>query len=135
MFSREGKFWQYNTLAIFWSGIILILSIMPGQDLPGFKFLGILEIDKIGHAFFYCILCFLTYVGLKKQYRYRSLRLKAEIASVAYAFSYGLILEITQGLFFKHRVFDIFDVLSNSIGIGIGYLMIQYVYFGILEKK
>lgn len=103
-----------------WAIFILILSLLPGRDLPE---ISIWQIDKVIHFLFYFILVFLLYLaGKDEKIDPRNLFRFWMIASL-----YGFLIECMQGLFMADRFFDPFDEIANSIGSLIAALIL-FVY-------
>jgi glycopeptide antibiotics resistance protein len=42
-------------------------------------------------------------------------------------FFYGIIIEASQGLFFESRTADGWDIIANSVGILLGWLIFQKI--------
>lgn len=99
--------------AIVWAIIILVLSGLPGQNLPQFNFGSLFEADKIGHFGVYFILSLCLFWAFFKQKR-----LNAHFAFLAILISssYGILMEIGQYSIFPGRYFEFFDIVANIIG-------------------
>lgn len=108
-------------LTVMWAFFILLLSVIPGKDLPESNLIGI---DKVVHFIFYFILCFLYTSVFNVQ---QSIRMILLIAFVCIA--YGFLIECIQGLFLQDRFFDLYDVVANSMG-----AIIASAYFFIKKK-
>jgi VanZ family protein len=106
-------FLRYNFLSIFWFVLILVLSFLPGKDLPE---VSILQFDKLVHVIFYLFLFVFTYVGWKKQSQYKILQDVSGLLIFGLSAGFGLLIECGQGLFTADRYFDIYDAIANSIG-------------------
>ncbi|AXG73392.1 hypothetical protein DVK85_03745 [Flavobacterium arcticum] len=70
--------------------------------------------DKYGHFIFYFIFTLLWYgyINLKSSVSAK----RARLISVFLAFTYGTVVEISQGLFTQGREADIMDVVFNTLG-------------------
>lgn len=99
----------YPYLAGLWATIILVVSVIPGEDLPS---LSIWEPDKVMHAFVYGVLTFLICYSLSK-YRY-SLK-QSIINAIVLCILYGFVIELIQ-LLLPTRSFDLLDAVANSTG-------------------
>ena len=102
---------SWAVLLFAWTVLIMVLSVIPGADLPT---LTLWEPDKIMHAFVYGVLTFLTFQWLKSFPAFASLNKKA-IISVIVCILYGFIIELIQ-LILPTRKFDLLDELANTIG-------------------
>ena len=104
--------------AIVYTIAIAILSLISTDNVPK---LGIDISDKLLHVIAYALLTAIWYFGLKIN--------KINIGNLLLSASciiYGIILEVIQGKVKTHRTADIYDVLANSIGVG---LVIIVIYF------
>jgi len=77
--------------------------------------------DKIGHwvAYFTLGITWFLYAHLngKKIYLFF-------IVLVAY----GIIIEVCQGLFTSNRQFDVFDMVANTLGLGLAWFAVIFTY-------
>jgi VanZ family protein len=69
--------------------------------------------DKLGHMVFHFGITTLWYLYFK--YKLVSAK-KALIQAFLFSFVYGILIEITQGLFTTTRSADILDVAANTTG-------------------
>ena len=76
--------------------------------------------DKIGHFIGYAIL------SLNACLVWRQRQPKFKIGLALALFGYGLLMEFLQG-FVPGREVSAYDLLANSIGVGIGYLLFSRV--------
>jgi len=108
---------NWKWIALGWASLILLLSVIPGEDLPSITFW---EIDKIVHAIFYCVLSFAAILAIKKQYPQLPLRYTCIMYGVGLCILYGLCIEIVQGAFLESRSFDLYDLVANFMGCILG---------------
>ena len=121
------SFFRYNTNALIWALLILVLSAIPGSSLPSVS-LGKFPADKVGHFFFYAILILLMLVGQYKQFRFSLKRNLIVRRCMVLAISYGILLEILQGYVFRGREIDALDALANTLGCFSGLAFFYLVY-------
>ncbi|HMQ63034.1 MAG TPA: VanZ family protein [Flavilitoribacter sp.] len=95
---------------ITWGLAVLILSTMPGKNLPSFDLTGV---DKLEHAVSYCLLASLFLWGL---HRSGNWSVKGRNWIIAACISYGILIEIIQYCFFPSRYFEVNDIVANIIG-------------------
>lgn len=105
---------------ILWALFILALSIGPSPNLPETNFF---EPDKLAHLFVYGVLVYLALRALKGV---KKVTVQTIILTVILSALYGLFLEIIQKLFFPYRFFEWGDVLANSIGSVLGWIIFSY---------
>ena len=109
--------------ALIWAFVILVLSIVPGINLPESWF-DFLSWDKVGHFTVYGILSFLLLFGFCK----KKLKVDKKFTVLVFLGSslYGILLEWVQYSFFPYRYFENLDILANIIGSFIGLLLFKY---------
>jgi VanZ family protein len=108
-----------------WSLIILVLSLVPGKELPEVH---IFQVDKLVHFFFFSVLMVLTSYGIYKFNFLKKTILGPVLVGFIYSFGLGILIEILQQ-YVPGRSFSYADMLANSIGVGMG-----YVFFRIIRK-
>lgn len=106
---------------IFYTLFVTFLLLLPGIDVPQ---VAVPSFDKVGHVcvFAVLVLVWLLYVLLKTEKNRTRL-----FWVVLIVFFYGIIIEVLQGLFFQSRTADGWDVLANSAGILLGWLIFQKI--------
>src|SRR5690606_6972450 len=106
-----------------WLGIILILSFLPGDQLPKID-LGFFKVDLFVHLFFYFVLTFLMLNAFEKKNE-PFLMLFVYISVITIFI--GFFVEIIQGNYIKNRFFDKNDIFANAIGTLIGLLFFVWI--------
>lgn len=123
-------FLRHNLLWILWTGIILVLSLTPGDEVPEFNW-DFVPFDVLVHVFMYGFLTFSMLSGFFKQRDYVLLIKKAyPIALIGVVFL-STILEVAQ-LLVPGRFFDVKDLISNVFGVVLGYGFFKAVYYKII---
>ena len=113
--------------AIGWSLLVILVSILPAEEIPGIKFEIIPHFDKVVHFIMYAILTIL--ILQKNHVLFGKIRQTTLLIFTAlYAFFLGFFLELIQNCFLIGRIFDIFDVMANTIGI-----LVSIVFFKIFN--
>ena len=103
---------------------ILILSLLPGDKLPAIDFT-LFEIDKVVHFLFYFILAVLMYYPFFKIKN--ELIIKRIVFIVVTGILFGAFIEVIQGTLITNRAFDQLDILANSLGTIIGFIIIEKI--------
>ena len=103
-------------IAIFLTLFITFISLVSLTGMPRIK---LDNSDKIGHSLAYFMLSFSWFFALKKRFN--------NILIIALLISYGIIIEVLQEVLTTHRQGDFTDVLANSIGIILAYLLYQII--------
>ncbi|MAU89591.1 MAG: VanZ family protein [Bacteroidota bacterium] len=75
--------------------------------------LNLLDIEILGHIFFYFSLSYFLNKSLASDFNL----IKSKTLSIMFSLIYGIIIEIIQYLFLDYRSFEIVDILSNIFGI------------------
>lgn len=96
-------------LAALWALTILVVSVIPGEDLPS---LSIWEPDKVMHAFVYGVLTALIYITRPQNAVFIK---KMIFQAIFLCILYGFFIELIQ-LVLPTRKFDILDALANTVG-------------------
>jgi VanZ family protein len=97
-------------LAIGWTCAILLACSRPGKDLPDIDF-ELFEVDKLAHFTFFLIFGWLWARALPGTFR-------AGFACIGLAgISFGIAIEIYQGLLPFDRTPDPLDAFANMLGL------------------
>lgn len=112
---------KYIILSSIWTIVILILTLLPGQDIPNVPIFGI---DKFVHMFMFGVLMFLVCKISKEPLISRSAYV---VSSFILCISYGIIIEFIQQ-YIPGRSMSIYDIIANSVGVGLGFGAIQIQY-------
>ncbi len=106
--------------AILWGVLILVLSMMPGEQAARMMF-GIPHFDKIGHFGMYAIWALLMYYAFSGMAGMSGR--KAFLISLTICGLTGVVLEFGQYYFASNRYFEIEDMLANAAGAMVGALV------------
>jgi VanZ family protein len=93
--------------------VIALLSLIPGEDMPGSFLFSIPHIDKIIHFSMYAALGF---VALSESRR-NSSRSGLHVFLLFSIFALSAIIEILQATVVASRAAEWFDLLSNFLGL------------------
>ncbi len=85
-------------------------------------------------AIFGCF-AFQLMIGLKKQYTFKRLRYKAVPFTIVFSICYGFLMELLQGLILPDRTFDMLDALANTIGVLVGWILFECIFFKIDKTR
>ncbi|MBN9298662.1 MAG: VanZ family protein [Filimonas sp.] len=117
--SKKSK-WIF--LAIGWLLVVCFLLCIPGSDLPQSGFFDKIPFfDKWVHIFLFCVLTYLLSMGFS--YHKRG---TAAIVILILTICYGVAMEFVQKYYIPNRSFDLMDIVADSVGAGIGYLLIVF---------
>ena len=122
MHQKSVKWTEAFLPAIFWGGLILVLSTKGGINMPD-SLMNFFEVDKLGHAVFYGVFTFLICWGFKRSGK--PLRTSFGLAFLI-AGVYGVMLEFVQFAFFPGRYFEVLDIVANISGATLSWLFVRY---------
>jgi VanZ family protein len=117
-------FLRYNFLSVLWFVLIVVLSFLPGKDLPE---VGIFQFDKLVHVVFYLLLFQFTMVGWKLQWQFRTLQNASGLCVFILCSVFGVLIECGQGLLTTDRFFDVYDAIANGIGALVGLTTLPFL--------
>ena len=112
-------FFNYFKWGLFWSLFILIICLLPGNNLPKNTFLEDIYFDKIIHVFLYMVLFILVFLGANKTTKY------SFFGTFIYSFFYGVLVELIQHYLIEDRYGDINDVFANFVGVIFGIIFVK----------
>lgn len=116
---------------LIWLVILVVLSLAPGNELQRTDWF-FFDFDKVVHTGIYGFLVHLWLTGFKRQRSRRFFREYAFAIVISSSVALGIAIEFIQGAFIFGRVFDIYDIVANVIGVGAGtgffYLLYRNYY-------
>ncbi len=125
-------FFKYNLGGFAWAIIILVLSMVPGDEMPDLSFWELFTFEKAAHIGVFAVLVFQLAMGFYKQYSFRILRYHALQAATISAVIYGGLMEVLQAVFSVGRHGDILDFVANCLGVLVGsvafHLLFRNIY-------
>lgn len=120
-------FLRFNLPTILWAVFILVLILLPSQQLPEIENNTLISFDKLAHAFVFAVLVLLMIVGFIKQSVYPVLRNNAVSYSLYISIAYAIILEVTQ-LLASGRMVELYDGIANIAGCLLGFGLFYTIY-------
>ena len=103
-------------IAIFLTLFITFISLV---SLKGMTQIKMENSDKIGHLLAYFLLSLSWFFALKNKFN--------NFLIIILLILYGIIIEVLQEVLTVHRQADFKDVLANSIGVILAYLLYQKI--------
>ena len=98
--------------AVLWALLILVLCLMPGGALPQWRWADLVNVDKLVHALLFfgqTILLARLFMGHGRPQRWL-------VWAVALSATYGIAVELMQGLEVLGRRTDLRDMIANTVG-------------------
>ncbi len=117
-------FLNKNKYGLAWTLLILLVCLMPGDNVPNSSFLSFKGADKLIHFILYLVLFILIGKGLVNYFKPSYSSNRIIVISFLYCLFLGIGVEFIQSVFVAGRLGDVFDVLANSIGSFIGVLIL-----------
>lgn len=112
---------------LLWLITVVGLSLTPGSELQRTDWF-VFEFDKVVHTGIYALLVHLWLTGFKRQRVNRFFRDKAYPLVISLAIAIGVVIEFLQGAFIYGRVFDIYDIIANVVGVCVGTCGFYFLY-------
>ncbi|MGB5463104.1 MAG: VanZ family protein [Aureibaculum sp.] len=104
------------TIAVFFTLFITFISLV---SLKGMTQIKMENSDKLGHFLAYFLLSLSWFSALKNKFNNNLI--------IILLISYGIIIEVLQEVLTVHRQADFKDVLANSMGVILAYLLYQKI--------
>ncbi len=104
---------RYAMPAFVWAGIIAVLSLLPGSNLPVSPFHGF---DKLVHAIFYLVLTFLILRALCRFFPLTPYTVLVLMTGIG-VFFFGGGIELLQEFLVPGRSGQVSDLFANTAGI------------------
>jgi len=98
--------------------VIALLSLIPGQNMPGSFLFAIPHYDKMIHLGMYAALGFVALVESRKS----PPRLALHMLIVFSIFALSALIEILQATVVASRAAEWYDLLANFLGLVVGYM-------------
>ncbi|WP_276373293.1 VanZ family protein [Chryseolinea sp. H1M3-3] len=112
------SFWP----AAFGLVVATLLFCLPGEEFPQAGWLENLQLDKIIHVGLFFMLVVLW--CLPVQHRAQN-KLRASLFITLAFIVYGIAIEFIQRDFIPHRSFDIFDIVADTLGCFLGWIVLK----------
>ena len=109
--------------AYLWAILATFLCGTNGHNIPQFSFTDLFGIDKLAHMLLFGTETFLIAIATQKLDDYKS---SFQIILPAFLIGtvFGIIIEILQATLFTNRSFDYLDMLANTIGCALAWLIL-----------
>jgi VanZ family protein len=115
-------FLKYNIRAVLWGVLIIVITVIPGQVIPGIPvFLDLFKPDKLIHVFIFAVYVFLQIGGLTRQETYLFPRRHAVKVTLAIALILAAGTEVLQAYVIPMRNGNALDFLANAAGCAAGW--------------
>lgn len=124
MLLQHIKSYKY---AYLWSILATFLCGTNGHNIPQFSITNLFGIDKLAHMLLFGTETFLIAIATKKLDAYKS-NFKIILPAFLIGTMFGIIIEILQATVFINRSFDYLDMLANTIGCALAWLILIWKF-------
>lgn len=124
MILHHFKTYKY---AYLWAILATGLCGTNGKSLPHFEFSSLIRIDKIAHIFLFGTETYLIAIASKKLNNQKS-NFKIIFPAFLIGTLFGIIIEILQATVFVNRSFDYLDMVANTIGCALAWLILHFIF-------
>tara|TARA_B100001057_G_C22590931_1_gene848945 strand:+ start:245 stop:649 length:405 start_codon:yes stop_codon:yes gene_type:complete len=124
------KLKRARILAIIWTAFIASSCLLPPSLFKPFTFQGLFGLDKLIHLVLYFVFVQLWALNLKKINR------KNKLVILLIGITYGIFIEFMQSAMNIGRVYEIDDMIANTLGciLGIIFLTITQNSIPLIKK-
>ncbi|HQV38384.1 MAG: VanZ family protein [Flavobacteriales bacterium] len=110
--------------ATLWAVAVLVLTLMPGRDVPAWPWAEQVQLDKFVHAFLFGMQSLLLGLALASM-RWR-FRIGPRALGAVLAIAYGGVIELLQQAMGQGRQGDVLDLLADAAGALFGYGLLSW---------
>ncbi len=119
------KYLTHYKYAIAWALIILLLCGMNGAHFPKFNIASFIRIDKIAHMVLFGFFTYLIAIASQKAF-VNSTSFKLIFPAFFIGTFYGILIEVMQATIFINRSYDYLDMLANTLGCLIAWVVLHF---------
>ncbi len=112
--------------AFIWAVIILVITLMPGDNVPDIGLFERFHLDKAVHAFLFAVFIVLLAKGFRLQTAFPDLQRHALLSAFTIAVFYGGMTEFLQEVLDLGRMGDLSDLLADIAGAIIGAVYVRW---------
>jgi VanZ family protein len=112
------------TLAVLWALAVLVLTLMPASDVPGWPWAEVVHLDKIVHAVLFGVQCVLLGLALRGDRATGALAVL--LPAVVLAIAYGGAIELLQQAMGAGRHGDWADLAADAAGALLGAAVLRW---------
>ena len=110
--------------AVLWALAIMVLTLMPGNDLQGWPWAERVQLDKWVHAFLFGVQCVLLGMAFART-RPSGGRIRPYLLAAVLAIAYGGAIELIQEAMGDGRHGDVLDLFADTVGVLLGYWLLR----------
>ncbi|MEX1132734.1 MAG: VanZ family protein [Flavobacteriales bacterium] len=103
--------------ALLWALLILLITLLPAQAVPGGGFFGRYQLDKVVHAILFGVFLVLLVRALNGKQQSGKEHTGRLVAAALLAIFYGALTEVLQELSGAGRSGDVWDLVADTAGV------------------
>jgi VanZ family protein len=107
--------------------LILVLTLVPGDEMPEWNYYANINPDKIAHFALFSLLAVTNCIGFKKSYFYGRISYNPVKMVVCLSLVLAAFTELLQNRI-ALRSFEALDIVSNAAGVLFGTLLFRALY-------
>jgi len=109
-------------ISILWALFILLLCLIPGEEIDKYNRIDVPYLDKLVHIIMYWILGVLLASSIRRSLLYQKNPFIAYLSVIILALLWGGGIELLQGYHVFSREPDVFDFIADAVGVVSGLL-------------
>lgn len=121
MISKHLKTYKF---AYLWAIIVTGLCGTNGSNLPHFEFSSLIRIDKVAHLLLFGTETYLIAIASRKT-NLSATNFQIIFPAFLIGTGFGILIEILQATVFTNRSFDYLDMVANTLGCLIAWLLLS----------
>ncbi|MFA9214294.1 MAG: VanZ family protein [Candidatus Methylacidiphilales bacterium] len=110
--------------AYLWAIIVTGLCGTNGSNLPHFEFSSLIRIDKVAHLLLFGTETYLIAIAYRKT-NLSATNFQIILPAFLIGTGFGILIEILQATVFTNRSFDYLDMVANTLGCLIAWLLLS----------
>lgn len=111
-------FLKSNYSGILFTLVVAFLCLYPFESQ---KESTIPHFDKVIHVTLFLILSYFWMRGLSKQDQFKKVQQRAVLIVVISTTTYGVLIEVLQEVMHLGRIFDVWDIAADTVGVVFGF--------------
>ena len=107
--------------------IATLLFCLPGEEFPDTGWLDQIHFDKVVHIGLFSLLVILWSLPLRSRLKEKQRLNQVYLLITLVYIVYGIAIEFIQRDFIPHRSFDLFDIVADTLGCVVGWIVVKRI--------